>query len=204
MNRNILIAGVGGQGIITAGAILAGAATASGFRTVMSEIHGLSQRGGSVLVEVRIGEAYSPITPQGRADVMIGFEPLETLRYLKRCSPDCKVVMSSIRTYPVYLGLHRLKYPSDQEILEALSKYSALRVNPAELFDFQVDMRPVNVLILGVASGWGILEIEPQSITDEIKRRFSGKNLSRNMDAFNAGYRHGAVKAEQVAQRIER
>ncbi|HLH85465.1 MAG TPA: 2-oxoacid:acceptor oxidoreductase family protein [Thermoplasmataceae archaeon] len=203
MNRNILIAGVGGQGIITAGAIIAGAATASGFRTVMSEIHGLSQRGGSVLVEVRIGEAYSPITPQGKADVMIGFEPLETLRYLNRCSPDCKVVMSSIRTYPIYLGLHGLKYPSDQEIWNIVSKFSALRVNPSELFDFKGDMRPVNVLILGVASGWGILEIEPQSIIDEIKKRFSGKNLSRNMDAFNAGYLYGTGKSEQIAQGIE-
>ncbi|MEM3675470.1 MAG: 2-oxoacid:acceptor oxidoreductase family protein [Thermoplasmataceae archaeon] len=196
MNRNILISGVGGQGVITAGALIAAAATNSGIKTVMSEIHGLSQRGGSVVVEVRMGDVFSPITPAGKGDVLIGFEPIETLRNIHRCSPHCDVIMNTVRVYPVYLGIHRQKYPDDDSISSALSGFRVLKIDPFSLFDFKNDSRPINSLILGATCSWSNIGIPPDMIEHEIMERFSGRSMERNIEAFRAGYKYGRSVAE--------
>ncbi|MEM0098796.1 MAG: 2-oxoacid:acceptor oxidoreductase family protein, partial [Thermoplasmata archaeon] len=83
-NINISLVGVGGQGVVSTGIILGNTISKKGINVVMSEIHGMAQRGGIVTVDMRIGDVYGPIIPKGKLDLIIGFEAMETLRALKR------------------------------------------------------------------------------------------------------------------------
>ncbi len=111
---NILVAGVGGQGVLLASGILADAALNSGLDVKQSEVHGMAQRGGSVLSQVRFGDTvFSPVVSVGECDLLIGFEPLETARYLHFLKDGGAVVYNThrINTLPVSIGLE--VYPSD-------------------------------------------------------------------------------------------
>src|SRR5512144_2458915 len=111
---NILIGGVGGQGVLLTSKIIAEAALLAGLDVKQSEVHGMAQRGGSVLSQVRIGDkVFSPIVSEGEADLLIGFEPLETARYLHFLKDDAAVVYNtrSIGTIGVSIGAEQ--YPAD-------------------------------------------------------------------------------------------
>src|SRR5512141_1869486 len=98
---NILLVGVGGQGILLASEILAEAGMLAGFAVKKSEIHGMSQRGGSVVSHVRFGkEVFSPVGPEGEGDILCGFELLETYRFLNLLRPGAKVVANDFRIQP--------------------------------------------------------------------------------------------------------
>ena len=116
---NIVLAGVGGQGILLAAEILGTAAVKDGLNVRASEIHGMAQRGGAVVSTVRIGDAVSaPTILEGQADLILGFEPLETLRNLNYASEKTIVVMSDERTPPMELAAENSKYPSIGEIVK--------------------------------------------------------------------------------------
>src|SRR5512135_3111205 len=111
---NILIAGVGGQGVLLTSKIIAEAALLSGLDVKQSEVHGMAQRGGSVLSQVRFGDrVYSPIVSEGEADLLIGFEPLETARYLHYLKDDGAVIYNTRTIGTIGVSIAAEKYPPD-------------------------------------------------------------------------------------------
>jgi indolepyruvate ferredoxin oxidoreductase beta subunit len=122
---NIAITGVGGQGILTLAEILAKAALQSGFNVRVGEIHGMAQRGGHVVCTVRIGEnAKGPIIDPGSAHLLVGFEPVETLREIQLVKQNGCVIMSSHVQYPVAVSMGQAEYPDHKDILNSMKKYT--------------------------------------------------------------------------------
>ena len=157
MARNIVVAGVGGQGIITTARILAEAALIEGRNVLVAETHGLSQRGGSVVVHVRVGDVEAPLIPPGMGDLLIGLEAIEAARYASLLAPGASVVMNEDIQPP---ALPRVKTPSLGELLGAL-KAAGLRVHSINAVEEAVklgDARSANTLLLGYATGLGLLE----------------------------------------------
>ncbi|MCL6611629.1 MAG: 2-oxoacid:acceptor oxidoreductase family protein [Peptococcaceae bacterium] len=125
---NVIVTGVGGQGNVLASQVLAAAAVEAGYRVSIGETFGASQRGGSVMSHVRIGRdrTFGPLIPRGRASLIVGFEPLETLRILLDYgNPDTVVVMNDRPNYPIGCLLGEEKYPDPRLIVEAVGRLSA-------------------------------------------------------------------------------
>jgi indolepyruvate ferredoxin oxidoreductase beta subunit len=121
MTTSILLAGVGGQGVVAAGDVLARALLYSGFDVKKSEIHGMAQRGGSVFSHVRFGEkVYSPVIPAGGADFIISFENMEFLRYLEYIKKETVLILNTARIFPPSVNMGEEKYPED-----AIKEYKA-------------------------------------------------------------------------------
>src|SRR5512136_1314653 len=109
---DIYLVGVGGQGIITASKIIGDAALLAGKNVLLSETHGMAQRGGSVTCTARIGDAYSALIPDGRADVILGFELLEALRALPKASRKTAMISSNDTIVPLSVSTQKLHYPT--------------------------------------------------------------------------------------------
>ena len=200
MQHNIIIAGVGGQGVVTLGLMISNAAMSAGQKAIMSEIHGLAQRGGSVSVDVRIGDYYAPIVPDGDADIIVALEPLEALRSLKRAGPQTVMVMSTEKLPPVSLGISKKQYPDIDDISRTIQKEVKLHsINALELARAAGNYRAVNTVIAGFLYGLGLLEIPREVLEGEITRIFSGKAAEANLAAFSSGYE--AAGAEGIKER---
>jgi len=113
---DIYLVGVGGQGIITASRIIGDAAISAGKNVLLSETHGMAQRGGSVICTARIGDAYSPLIPDGQADLILSFELLETLRALCKSNKDTLVISSTEKIVPLSVSTQKLRYPTIEEV----------------------------------------------------------------------------------------
>jgi len=147
--KNILLCGVGGQGTILASKILSTALVSAGYDVKMSEIHGMSQRGGSVVTQVRYGkEVFSPIIGKGHADLLVSFEAMEAMRYLVYLKPDGKVVVNDhmIPTATTLSG--QQEYPKDcLEKIRQLADVSVLKA--AEIAEGLGNAKSMNVVLLG-------------------------------------------------------
>ncbi len=133
---NIVLAGVGGQGTLLAAEVIGAAAVRDGLNVRVSEIHGMAQRGGAVVSNVRIGDAVLASTVlEGQADVLLGFEPLETVRNLKSASEKTLVIMNADRIPPTELAAENMKYPSVEEVLAKIHLFTrkVIVVEAAEL-----------------------------------------------------------------------
>ncbi len=147
--KNILLCGVGGQGTILASKILSHALVEAGYDVKMSEIHGMSQRGGSVTTQVRYGEkVYSPIIGRGSADILVAFEAMEALRYLGEINPKGKVVVNNFKMQTATTITGQQEYPEDSvERLKALAETKVL--NAARLAEDLGSPRAMNIVLLG-------------------------------------------------------
>ncbi len=180
MKYDILIAGVGGQGILLVSEIISNAALSEGLYVKKSETHGMAQRGGSVISHVRISdsEAASPLIPYGKADLLLAFEPLEALRYLKYLGADSQVV---INKNPVKLD----GCPPLEEILKELGDLGNTKIVDAkEIARRAGHVMTQNIAMLGIASRSLPLNKEAiqKSIKDKVKRA-----LEENLQAFELG-----------------
>jgi indolepyruvate ferredoxin oxidoreductase beta subunit len=118
---NIQLVGVGGQGVLLASTVLGNAAVAEGLEVAMSEVHGMAQRGGSVLCSVRMGQdILSPLIPLGAADLLLGFEPVETCRALSSVNHDSQIVTSINPVVPISVSAGKDTYPKVEDILDAI------------------------------------------------------------------------------------
>ena len=147
--KNILLCGVGGQGTILASKILSHALVEAGYDVKMSEIHGMSQRGGSVTTQVRYGEkVYSPIIGKGSADILVAFEAMEALRYLGEINPNGKVVVNDFKMQTATTITGQQEYPEDSvERVKALAETKVL--NAAKLAEDLGSPRAMNIVLLG-------------------------------------------------------
>ena len=188
MRYNIRLAGVGGQGIITAGTILSNAARISGENVIMSEIHGLSQRGGSVTVDVRIGEGYGPIIPKDSCDLVLGLELMEAFRSMESLGKVATALISTEKLNPISLSMHDKEYPTFEELVEKHGGNTV--IYPVDAIDIAMaagSSKSVNVVIIGIAIGLHIIPLSISSVTEAIKNTFPEKILGINMKALELG-----------------
>ena len=183
--KNILLVGVGGQGTILASKILSEGLVEAGYDVKMSEIHGMSQRGGSVSTQIRFGEkVYSPIIGQGQADVIVAFEKMEALRWVPYLKEGGKMVINDheIPSVPILMG--QAEYP--QGILEELSaKTSTVVVKAAEIAANLGNSKAMNIVLLGaLVKAMGVEGVDwKKAIEKNVKKGFEELNLK----AFEEG-----------------
>lgn len=183
---NILLAGVGGQGILLASEILAEAFMMAGFDVKKSEIHGMSQRGGSVVSHVRFGnEVFSPVVPEGEGDILFGFELLETLRSLNLMRPGAKVIANDYRISPPSVLLGKEQYPDDipERISARFSDFTL--IDGLKIASGLGNPRVANTVLLGAVSRY--LEIENSVWEMALAKMVPAKALDTNLMAFKAG-----------------
>ncbi len=183
---NILLVGVGGQGIILASEIMADVFMEAGFDVKKSEVHGMSQRGGSVSTHVRFGsKVYSPLIKEGEVDIYIAFEELEALRYLSFLGPRPAILLNEQRLNPPSVSLGNEEYPVD--VKEVLSgRAGKFKHIPARDLAVKAgDVRAVNVVLLGALHSF--LSIPEKTWTDQIMKRFPPKAGPANLEAFRLG-----------------
>ncbi len=185
MKNDILIAGVGGQGILTIAAIVGHAAVEAGLTVKQSEVHGMAQRGGAVVAHLRIadGRVFSDLIPAGAADVILAVEPLEALRHLPHLAPEGIVLAN---TSPVKnIG----NYPDTQEILAALRQAPRHVLLDADATAKAAgSARAMNMVMLGALAP--SLGVPDTALTDMIKAAFARKGehvVDVNLKAFAAG-----------------
>ncbi len=192
---SILLAGVGGQGIVTSSDVLAEACFRSGFSVKKSEVHGMAQRGGSVLAQVRFsptGEVFSPLIPQGQVDLLIGFELLETLRQLDWLCPSGKVITDDMRIEPLTVAAGEGRYPSDPA--QQIRRRAPLLLVPgAEIARRAGDARTRGVAVLGAASP--SLPLELSAWEQALAFVLPAKAVECNLIAFRLGREFAEAQA---------
>jgi indolepyruvate ferredoxin oxidoreductase beta subunit len=185
-NTNILIVGVGGQGTILAGRIMAQVAQDAGLDVKVSEIHGMSQRGGSVITQVRVGEkVWSPIIPNGQADVMLAFEKLEALRSLNWMAQGGKMIINDRELYPMPVISGTMEYPSDiKEKINAKTD-QALFLDALGMAQEAGSARAVNLVLLGCLSKY--MDMPKEDWLKAISSIVKPHTLEVNLKAFQMG-----------------
>ena len=186
MTKNIMIVGVGGQGTLLASRILGNAIIKCGYDVKISEVHGMSQRGGSVVTYVKYGkEVNSPIIDKGEADIILAFERLEAMRALPFLKKGGKIILNdrAINPMPVITGA--VSYP--EGIVEQLSsKADVLAIDALSLSLSLGSAKAVNVVLIGVLAK--STEIAKEVWIDVIKSTVPAKFLELNLKAFELGY----------------
>ena len=198
MNKDILICGVGGQGTVLASRIIAAAAMAEGSTVHSAETIGMAQRGGPVTSHVRIGdEAYSPLIPNKKADLIIGFEPSEVVRNINYLSRDGIAVVNTSPVKPVTESLLKSGYDGTEMVSYLKENVNCIFVDGNTECEKLGSVKFLNILLLGVAAGSGKLGIKKETILEEIKKRVKEKFVDANTKAFLKGYEIGDAKEKR-------
>ena len=187
--KNIMIVGVGGQGTLLTSRILGGITVENGYDVKLSEVHGMAQRGGSVVTYVRYGEKVTePIVEEGQADVLIAFEKLEALRYAHFLKKDGVIIVNDQKIDPMPVVTGVAKYT--EGIIEHLSeKYKVISVDAQKEALELGNSRVFNVIILGVAASK--MDFEKEQWIEVIKKKVPPKTIDINVKAFERGYEIG-------------
>jgi indolepyruvate ferredoxin oxidoreductase beta subunit len=184
--KSILLAGVGGQGILRASDIMCEALMEAGFDVKKSEVHGMAQRGGCVTSHVRYGsKVYSPLAKPESIDIIISFEKMETLRYLNYLSKDASIIVNGEKIYPPAVNMGDLPYPKD--IIKFLKKrYKSVKeIDAAELAQKAGSIKAANIVLLGAVSN--LIEINSIIWEKIIQKSFPEKLIKMNLAAFQMG-----------------
>lgn len=197
----IFFTGVGGQGTLLATRLLGEAALEEGLPVLMSEIHGMAQRGGVVESSVVIGSAASPIIADGEADVVMAFEPLEAARALPKCNSKTVVITGTTRVMPFSVAIGQSVYPDSDTLYQMVEPRVAglIRVDADALAGSAGAERSSNVVLIGVLAGTGILRLSKKSFEQALRRVLPEKLLGSNLRAFEAGYEFGSQAGASLA-----
>lgn len=185
MKTNIILAGVGGQGILTIAAILDMAALSSDLNIKQSEVHGMSQRGGAVQSHVRISskEIYSDLIPQGKADLIIAVEPMESLRYL----PFLKKGGTLVTDSNPFINISN--YPDFEKVYDAINALpNSILIDAKKTAKDLGNSRATNIVLLGAAAS--LLPLSSEQLEEAIKNLFDRKGeriVDKNLEAFAKG-----------------
>jgi indolepyruvate ferredoxin oxidoreductase beta subunit len=183
---NILMVGVGGQGIILASEIMADVFMDAGCDVKKSEVHGMSQRGGSVSTHVRFGpKVFSPLVKEGEVDIFMAFEELEALRYVHYLGPKPTILLNTQRLNPPSVAQGAENYP--EETASILSQRAARfkSIAARDLAAKAGDARALNVVLLGALSNF--LSIDEEAWTKNLLKRFPSHAQEINLEAFRLG-----------------
>lgn len=185
---NIVLTGVGGQGVITAANFLGKAAVAAGINVFVSEVHGMAQRGGSVNCSVRLGNVSGPLVPSGTADVILSTEPIEALRYIHFSNKKTKIITDVTPIIPFTVAAGDEKYPSVEKIFEELRKYAEVyTIDATKLATDAGAIVTKNVVLLGALAGADILPFKPGVLLNIILETVPEKYKKINQKAFELG-----------------
>ncbi len=187
--RNVVLAGVGGQGVLSATRILGEALRLEGREVRLGQLHGLSQRGGSVEGTLRIGPGGTSRVGRGEADLVLALEPMEALRALRYCRPSTRMLVNRRRLPMTLLALQGRPYPPLEEIL------GGIRDAGLELVDFDAQAlarevgapRALNACMLGLAAGLSWLPVETSSLVEVLRTMGPKAARKPNVMAFQLG-----------------
>jgi indolepyruvate ferredoxin oxidoreductase beta subunit len=184
--KNIMIVGVGGQGTLLTSRILGGIITKAGYDVKLSEVHGMAQRGGSVVTFVRYGDVVAePIVEEGQADVLIAFERLEALRYAHFLKKDGLIIVNDQRIDPITVVTGAAQYP--ENIIENLKKeHDVVAVDAMDEARKLGNTKVFNTIIVGVAAKR--MDFEKTQWLEVIEATVPPKTVEINKAAFEAGY----------------
>ena len=186
MTKNIMIVGVGGQGTLLASRILGNVVIGEGYDVKVSEVHGMSQRGGSVVTYVKYGdEVYSPIIDFGGADIVLAFEMLEAYRALPYLKKDGKMIANTQRIDPMPVITGKMSYPKDIE-KKLSEKVRLTAVDAVSLAVKAGNIKAVNVVLIGLLAKNS--EISYDKWIAAIEKTVPAKFLEVNKKAFDLGY----------------
>ena len=190
-NCNIVLAGVGGQGILLAANVLGSAAVKEGFNVRVSEVHGMAQRGGAVVCHVRIGDrVHAPTTMEGEADVIVGLEPVEALRNIKFASSQTWVLLNTEAIIPSTVSLGTAAYPSLQTIMKMIRLFAGkiVTIDAADLAREAGSVIAQNTVMLGALAATKKLPMRLETIKNAIRELVPPKYVKMNLEALELGY----------------
>lgn len=185
--KNILVVGVGGQGTLLTSRILGNLAIQSGYDVKLSEVHGMSQRGGSVVTHIRYGEkVYSPLVEVGKADIILAFEKMEALRWRHYLKKDGILIVNAQEIDPMPVIIGAADYPEDviEQLMDTENKVivADALAEARKIGNFRV----VNTVLLGLLAK--NMDVDKAKWEDAIKQTVPGKTIDMNVEAFEAGY----------------
>ena len=186
MKKDIILCGVGGQGILSIATIIGEAATKAGLNLKQAEVHGMSQRGGDVQSHLRLSDAeiYSDLIAEGCADMIISMEPMESLRYLPYLAADGKIVTSN----KPFVNIPN--YPEMADVTAALESLPSVAMDIEEVAKNAGNARGANMVLLGMAARY-LQILTPDQLCEAIRTIFARKGeavVEANIKAFQAGY----------------
>lgn len=194
--KRLIIVAVGGQGNLLASKVLGEAALLSNVPVRMSEIHGMAQRGGVVESALVFGDGKSTIISDGEADVLVGFEPSETLRALNKCNPDTVVITNTSPLPPFTVAIGRGVYPDLDELQKLIKAKSArfIAFNGIDLAKQAGNVMSLNIVLLGALIQTGVLPLSVDSVKQAIQTTTKQAFLDSNLKAFELGFQAASGK----------
>jgi len=185
---NIVLTGVGGQGVITAANILGKAAVNAQVKVYVSEVHGMAQRGGSVVCTVRMGNVYGSLVADGTADAITSTEPIEALRYIHYANQKTKVITDINPTVPFTVSVGIDKYPDLEEVFKELDSFSQLyTINALEIAKNAGATITKNIVLLGALAAIDVLPFKTDILLETIMENIPDKYKKINKKAFEDG-----------------
>ena len=188
---NIVLGGVGGQGVILMSDLLGRAAVEDGLDIQGSEVLGMAQRGGSVFSNIRIGSGVvAPLTLQGKCDILVVLEPSEALRYVRELSGTSLVIINTTEVKPYTVATGESTYPELDVILEKVRKVTdrIITMDVTKLAKEAGNLLAANTAMLGALFGSGQMPVKVETIKELIKSRVPAKAIEANLKAFDMGY----------------
>lgn len=186
--KNIMVAGVGGQGLVLATKIIAEVALRAGLDVKTNDVVGLSQRGGMVWGSARIGEKVnSPNIPLGQGDILLGMEPLEALRWKGLLRKGAVIVINEKQTYPSSVLLEEMEYP-EEEIRDLDKDYEVIRVDAVKEAKGAGNIKAANTVVLGILAR--NMDIGKDIWEEVLLENVPAKAKEANIKAFNIGYEY--------------
>lgn len=195
--KNIVLVGVGGQGVILTMQILADAAIDAKLDVKSSEIHGMAQRGGSVITHIRMGKIiYAPQVAEASADSILSFEPAEVLRVLHFACHKTRIVMNTSPVVPTTVSIGASHYPSLEKIRGECEKFSdhIVEIDALKLASDAGSSIALNTVLLGALAATGVLPLKPGALKASIRKLISGRYRNVNLAAFDKGYRAASFR----------
>lgn len=189
-NYRVYLTGVGGQGTLLATMVLAEAAIQAGHNALASEVHGMAQRGGVVESTVMIGDIRSPIISDGEADVLLGFEPVETYRAMRKCSAVTVVVSNTVPITPYGVAIGKGAYPDIERLFGFIQSRvkQLITLNAQALGEQAGALLAANIVMLGALAGIGALPVPKEAFEETIRTKTKEKFVETNLRAFELGF----------------
>jgi len=187
---NIVLTGVGGQGVITAANILGKAAVNAGVNVFVSEVHGMAQRGGTVNCTIRMGKVSGPLVSSGTADAIVSTEPIEALRYISYSNKNTKIITDITPIIPFTVSSGGEEYPDINKVFKELENYGKLyKIDAVKIAKDAGALITKNIVMLGALAGAGVLPFESKILLDTILGNVPTKFKEINKKAFNDGFK---------------
>jgi len=187
MTTSVVLVGVGGQGILLASEIIAQAAVAAGFDVKTNEVHGMAQRGGSVIAQIRYGkEVFSPLVPKGTAKVIGALERIEILRYTDYLAEDGMAIVSDQKIVPITASTGKTPYPDVDEATIAKFFPRLVYMQALDMATALGDVRTANIVLLGKLSTY-LTDLPADAWETSIRRCVKEQHIAMNIEAFQKG-----------------